>query len=154
MLVEMTSRIIQHGSLRRRVIFFVRMEWPRAFWGKSSRKLLLHVQETFQKPNTLGTTGFLLACDEELRDRRLHADTSSAESRSRSLFKTQPKAETAHERPLAPRVETKGHFQGMPNTYHPVDKMPFNLSLMKSQAINISKDKRRHKYMYSSFTWA
>ena len=26
MLVEMTSRIIQHGSLRRRVIVFVRME--------------------------------------------------------------------------------------------------------------------------------
>ena len=60
---------------------------------------------------TVGTRGFFLACDEEVRRRQ--ADTSSARSWRHerrsfsrgSLFKpTWPKQETAHEKPLVPRV--------------------------------------------------
>lgn len=129
MLVKMTSRIIQHGSLRRRVI--VLSEWNDRvrFWGKALENYSCMFKKHFRNQIPWVPPGF---CSRATRSfvtvgcmptRPRPRD----ERRSRSLFKTQPKAETAHERPLTPRVETKGHFQGMPNTYHPVDKMPFNL---------------------------
>ena len=46
-----------------------------------------------------------LACDEELR--RPHVGTSSADGR---IYERQPKPETAHEKPLAPRVDSPGNF--------------------------------------------
>ena len=51
--------------------------------------------------STLGTRDFFLACDEELR--RPSAEDTSVEA-ARSLFKTSPKPETAHEKSLASRV--------------------------------------------------
>ena len=150
----MTSRIMQHSSSQRRVIFFVRMGWPRAFLGKSPRKLLLHVQETFQKPNTLGTRGFF---------DRVRRGASSPSAAGRHVLGRDTSGEAGHFlRLIRKRKRRKNGTLGRnqrslsrnANSYHPVDKMSFNLSLMKSQAINISKDKRRHKYMYSSFTWA
>ena len=78
MLVEMTSRIMQHSSSRRRVIFFVRMGLPRAFLGKSSGKLLLHVQGNISETKYPGYQGFY--CDEQLRNRHVFGRDKSGEA--------------------------------------------------------------------------
>ena len=51
--------------------------------------------------HTLGTRGFFLACDGELRFVGRRPKTRAAKS-----FKTRPKPEIAHEKSLAPRVPT------------------------------------------------
>ena len=56
---------------------------------------------------------FFLACDEELR-------RPQAEDTSGSLFNTWPKPETAHEKPLAPRVKHMLMSQKNVNTDSPI----------------------------------